>query len=271
MSRHLLTLTAALLILLIAASHPASAQSEEETGSDLFYYICLSCHPFEMFEEEDRSEKGWSLTVYRMQQYASFTDEEADKIIEYLASGEMHKEYFSEPEPEPEPTPLPIKGLRLSHRPSTTTLLNPKITRLDTGRPLGAAPPSVMVRGWNPGFRALMFAKVMAYVAVISLIMLIVTGLRRKALGKRFRPAHRALTITLGIAVFLHAYIDIQEYGAPPFLWVWFGIGSFITLIAAHLTGYLRLSVVPKYKVIHYTLGILALALAILHWFWAWL
>jgi hypothetical protein len=265
----ILILTAVLLILITAGLRPAFAQSTEDTGSDLFYYICLSCHPVEMYEDEDRSEKGWSLTVYRMQQYASFSDEESDKIIEYLASGEMHKEYFAPPEPEE--TPEPVKGLRLRYRPTSATLLTPGITRADTGRPLGAAQPNVMVRGWNPGFRALMFAKVMAYIAVISLIMLIVTGFRRKALGKRFRSAHRVLTIILGISVFLHAYIDIQEYGAPPFLWVWFGICAFITIIASHLTGYLRLSIVPKYKVIHYSLGILALAFALLHWFWAWL
>ncbi|MFP4380771.1 MAG: hypothetical protein ACLFUS_09745 [Candidatus Sumerlaeia bacterium] len=259
------------LILLLTATLLLCAYTDTENldGEDLFYEICWRCHSDFHFQGQDRSEKGWELVVYRMQVYDPFTDEQAEKIIDYLVSPAYRSEYLEEEEPEEKS----IAELNAEKTVSDTRATS-EIIALAQERHANVAAsgqPAYFTRGWNPGIGALLFAKIMGYVAVLCLIGLAWTGFRRKALGKRFRPLHRALTVILMVSLSLHVVIDAQEYGIPPVLWLWFGVIATAAVIASYLTGYLRTNSRKTFKAIHYSLGIGAFGLTILHWIWAWL
>jgi hypothetical protein len=73
------------------------------------------------------------------------------------------------------------------------------------------------------------------------------------------------------VTVFLHVLINLQEYGAPPVLWLWFGVIAFFAVVLSYATGYLRTSSRALFQAVHYGLGVFSIALVLLHWAWAWL
>jgi hypothetical protein len=106
---------------------------------------------------------------------------------------------------------------------------------------------------------------------VACLAVLVATGAGRRVLKRRFRPVHRAAGFTLLALVALHAVIYFFEYGTPPVLWLWYGIGATLLVAAAFITGFWRKQLKLNYRAVHYGLGGFAAGLAGLHWIWAWI
>lgn len=69
--------------------HPALASSDgkEMTVEQLFESKCSICHSIERPKSKKKSKEGWETTVMRMKNKngCPVTDEEAKKIIDYLA------------------------------------------------------------------------------------------------------------------------------------------------------------------------------------------
>lgn len=61
--------------------------AEENEGKALFEEKCGMCHPIDRAKSLKKSREGWEATVMRMKNRnaAPITEEEAKKIIDYLA------------------------------------------------------------------------------------------------------------------------------------------------------------------------------------------
>ncbi len=114
-------------------------------------------------------------------------------------------------------------------------------------------------------------AEVGGYVAVACALTLLVSGHNRRRLMRRFRPLHIAAALGLFLGLATHAIIYLHQFGTPPVLWYWFGFASFLVLVLAQLQGLIRKRFGRVFLRVHVAAGYCGLALAVLHWIWAWL
>jgi hypothetical protein len=252
------------------------AQDSLEDGELLFEEICLGCHTEDMFVGDVRSYKGWELTVYRMQNYAPFSDEEAELITEYLVALEGRAELpEEEPEVVEEPEANTTAVADASNQPAGNA---PGAVAARTGGPQfvddmpEVNPPGYLfTRVWNPSPGMVAFSRWLGYLAAACLLVLAATGASRRVLKRRFRPIHRGAGLGLLVVVGLHAVIYFFEYGAPPVAWLWYGIIATLLVAGAFITGFWRKQLKLNYRAVHYGLGGFAAGLAGLHWIWAWI
>ncbi len=241
---------------------------DEWTGHDLFDQICLNCHDLYTFYGDERSEKGWELTVFNMQDRGNFSDEEAYKIIEYLSGGTFDRDYFPEDLEDEKvdetiavaSAPPPVSPTKAQRIAKARKRLQKQIEESNT-----------LKRYWNPSKSVLKGARLLGYTAIISLALLAVTGYREKKMGSSFKPAHRVLSAILFLSIAVHAVIYIFKYGTPAVIWLWYGIAALIILTASFVLGYARKRLRINFRAVHYGLGALGAGLSILHWIWAWL
>ena len=81
-------------ILIIAATFilmPAASPAED--GKDLFERKCSKCHTIDRALNKTKNHNEWWKTVKRMAGYSrgSIKENDVDKIVEYLTSGEKKK------------------------------------------------------------------------------------------------------------------------------------------------------------------------------------
>ena len=256
-----------LLGLFLASSSPW-ADSE---GRQAFEGICLSCHPHDMFEIQlDRSFKSWELTVFRMQGYADFSDEDAATIIHYLSSGGLKRdmESLSQPPVVPEVEELPPESVPEEIQEEEISADQPVLRIVE---PVSTVPVSTFKDLWDPGMKSLFLAKQLGYVSVAFILLLIISGVLRKWLKKRFRIIHRFGAVGLVVCVSIHAIIDLFEYGTPGVLWYWFGLFSTLFLFAGVLSGAIRKAFPKVFLWVHGGVAVSGLVLALLHWVWVYL
>ena len=255
------------------------AQSDAEKGEELFDQICISCHTWDMFEGDYRSRKGWELTVYRMQQYAVFDDDQADLIVQYLVSRDNEPEQ-EEPVEEEDAVVAAAANEPVGNGPASNQFVANQTTvavaepsgpqfQPDVGELQG--PGFLFTRIWNPSQRAVRFSRWLGYLAMCCLAGLMASGAGRRVLKQRFRPVHRAAGFGLAAVVAIHAVIYFFEYGAPPVAWLVYGIVATLLVAAAFITGFWRKQLKLNYRAVHYGLGGFAAGLAGLHWLWAWI
>ncbi len=228
-------------------------------GEELYYDICLRCHGDWRDDGPERSYKSWELTVYRMQSYDHFSDEEAELIIGFLTGTQSEEE--TEPE---EPAPAETTQADLAggaEQPEDPA----RQERLARTRQIAEA------RLWNPSAGWLTFGRWLGYAAVASLVALALTGLARKPLARSFKWVHTSLGAALLVLIAGHALIDLAEYGAPPVLWLWFGIAASVLPAVGLGTGYLRRLLGRMFRPVHFGFAIAGLALALLHWIWIYI
>lgn len=234
---------------------------------------CTGCHCLDYYITP-RSRKAWELTVANMRDYAqygtsTFSAEQGDRVVAYLATyfhedsaldSVTHFEQASASEPPPVSTmPPPAEKPVVAAVPPPAKPLPPALqARLDHPK-------------WKPSHAVKRVAEAGGYLAVACAVLMFLTGHNRRRLARRFRPLHifAALGLFLGLAT--HAIIYLAQYGNPPVLWYWFGIGSFLVLVLAQLQGLIRKQFGPLFLRLHVTAGYFGLALAVLHWIWAWL
>lgn len=245
------------LILLLALPPLVSPASE---GEDLYYDTCLQCHGDYATDDWQRSRKSWELTVYRMQSYADFSDETAEKIIDYLAGDEQ-----PEPEEDSLADTLAEDQQPVVEEPESPAEALAREERFRKQQEIAAA------QLWNPSPPVLIFARYMGYFAVACLVGLGITGLARRKLARRFRLVHTAAAAGLLVAIGAHAVIDLFEYGAPPVLWLWFGIAATALPVVGLATGYMRRVLGSAFKPVHYGFAVTGLTLAVLHWIWIYI
>ena len=241
---------AALGVLCLVAGLIAWAAREDDLR--LTMDVCGSCHSLEDYVSYPRSAKSWELTVYRMQMYGQqqgidFSDQEADRIVAFLATDPP--EIFGPPEDQPVVAQV---------EPNTPAQPRPAMARM---APAGLPGPS----------RATNVAKIGGYAAVFFAVGLTVTGFVRRPLKRAFKPVHHGLALALFVTVALHAVVYISEYGAPLVSWLWMGIVSTAVLVAAELVGLYRKPLRRSFLTVHVPAGLAGLGLALLHWVWAYL
>ena len=74
---------------------PLHAQEVTSSGiRAIFETNCIACHTADEFREDTRSAKAWELTVANMRKYATFSDDDARQITDYLAEGGFKHDYF---------------------------------------------------------------------------------------------------------------------------------------------------------------------------------
>lgn len=250
-------------VCLTLPASPSRAQSRED-DLRLVEDICLMCHGIEGGMFYPRSEKSWELTVYRMQGYAEdqgigFSNDQADRIVAFLAT--EPPEIFGEPAPEEEP----------EDESSDANDAGAGAARGESGRLRRQAAARGAPAGFAPPSRATAIARVAGYASVALGGLLAVTGMLRRPMKRAFRPVHRGLAIGLLVGVALHAAIYLSEYGAPPVSWLWLGLASSVVLGAAELAGATRVPLRKWFIRLHVPAGVAGMGLALLHWVWAYL
>jgi mono/diheme cytochrome c family protein len=66
----------------------AAAVSAAQTGRDIFYDKCLSCHSGALALNKTKSEKQWEVTIDRMTGHGlEITSAQAKAVAKFLASG----------------------------------------------------------------------------------------------------------------------------------------------------------------------------------------
>ena len=250
--------------------------------------VCGGCHGLE-FNVTPRSKKAWELTVANMRVYAQnganpFSEADADRVVNYLDTyfGEgsnlnpaKHFELIPDAAPsavDPQPPAPETRQLKPETPPPAPARPAPaKLAPLS--RP--DLPPAIRERlehpGWRPPRALKRTAEVGGYLAVACTLTLLLSGHNRWRLGRRFRPLHifAALGLFLGLAT--HAIIYLCQYGTPPVLWYWFGVGSFLVIVLAQVQGLIRKRFGRVFLRIHLAAGYSGLILAVCHWIWAWL
>ena len=129
----------------------------------------------------------------------------------------------------------------------------------------------LLKRIWNPGRKALKWARFTGFFGVAFLLGLLLSGFGRKKLKLKFRAVHKKLALGLFIALVVHAVIYIFEYGTPHVLWYWFGFTGSILLIFTQIQGKLKFRLRKGPLFWHITAACIGLSLSVLHWIWAWL
>jgi hypothetical protein len=243
-----------------------SPQAPAQTGEELYFEICTQCHDDWAHDEPQRSYKSWELTVYRMQSYSYFTDEQADKIINYLAN--LGSE---EDQPQQNEVATTVADDETDASESPAALTQAQEERRAREERFRRTRQIAQARIWNPSAAWLAGARYLGYAGVAALVGLALTGLLRRRMRRRFRLVHTALAVTLLLAIAAHALIDLAEYGAPPVLWLWFGIAASVLPAVGLATGYTRRILGRAFRPVHYGFASAGLALAVLHWIWVYI
>jgi len=260
----------ALLALAYFGSFAFGSEGNAETERQNVLSACTGCHCLDYYVTP-RSRQAWELTVANMRVYtqsgaSTFSDEQGERIVEYLAT------YFNEDSSlnaAEHFTASPVD------EPPKVSTVQPPVEKPAKVVTPNVLPPDLQARldhpKWKPSHTVKHVAEAGGYLAVLCTLLMFFSGHNRRRLARRFRPLHifAALGLFLGLAT--HAVIYLMQYGNPPVLWYWFGIGSFLVLVLAQLQGIIRKQFGPISLRIHVTAGYCGLALAILHWVWAWL
>jgi len=219
----------------VAVCLSASLRAEEPADDRArFETTCLPCHAPELFRDTPQSAKAWEVTVARMQRYASFTDEEGELIVVYLADGQFLADFFP--------------------------------AAAQTG---SAAAVPVGQQRFLSGQVLARVARVCAIGAMGCLVLLALTGLARRHLTRRFLPIHATLAVLFTVSAAVHTAICLARYGAPPVLWLGFGLVALVGLAAANFSGLTRLTLRGRFRPIHAAAGFVCLVFSVLHWIWA--
>ena len=279
------------IALVFVGSVAFSQVADDEAERQIVLSACTGCHSLDYYVTP-RSRKAWELTVANMKTYTqnaaiSFTDEQADRVVAYLATY-FHEDSSLDPakhfsqtvvtepalipavQPTPEPRVAPVQ-----EQPKSNGVTTPPSVEFLPDPVTHSVPASIKERlahpGWKPSRLMKRVAEWSGYLAVACTLLMFLSGHNRRRLARRFRPIHifSALGLFLGLAT--HAIIYLIQYGNPPVLWYWFGIASFILLVLAQLQGIIRKRFGRIFLNIHVTAGYCGLTLAILHWIWAWL
>lgn len=242
----------------------------------VFEDCCTGCHSPHSFLGDDRSEKSWQLTVYRMQGYGSFSDADAKVVIKYLAEGNIDRDYGEDTEDRVQEGT--DKGLG-ENLPSVSAEMDEPSRPVHSGQPVETTAEPLLRAGvnyrfprrWNSGPAYIRAGHASAYLAAFALAALALSGVGRSRLGAMFRPVHRAAAFTMLVVVSGHALVFYFKYGAPPVLWLWYGIFAIMAVLASFVTGFWRHRLHVHYRAVHCGLGAFAAGFVALHWIWAWL
>lgn len=272
----------ALLVLACLGSFAFGSEGDAETERQNVLTACTGCHCLEYYVVP-RSRNAWELTVSNMRNYTqygsiTFSEEQGERVVEYLAT------YFNEDSSLDAAThflqsPVDESSKGGTVQPPTNVLslasTVPQSVKLAKVAKPKVLPPALQALlnhpKWKPSRTVKHVAEAGGYLAVICTLMMFLSGHNRRHLVRWFRPIHilAALGLFLGLAT--HAIIYLMQYGTPPVLWYWFGIGSFFVLVLAQFQGIVRKRFGPVFLRIHVTAGYCGLTLAILHWIWAWM
>ena len=259
------------LFSLLAAS-PLRAQDVAGLGiKAIFETNCISCHTADEFREDERSVKAWELTIANMRKYASYTDAEAQQLVDYLAGAGFKHDYFPASPPEDHlavavSSSVPVQVPPVVQPPTPASpAVHTAQWKADYRKQLAAD------RFWNPSPVFLRLARYFGYGGIACLLLLAVTGLTRRRLALRFKPVHNTLALAFIVLMVLHTGIYLCKYGTPPVLWLWFGIVASVTPIVSEWSGLVRRRLQLRFKPVHYGTGFACLVFSVLHWIWAWL
>lgn len=234
--------------------------------------ICGACHSLEYYVQGERTFKIWQLVMEDMRTRSEgtpmqFSRAEANKLAEYLASGPDELQTIGEHEPWDPDTglPYPKTASEAADASPTSEVATPAAGATRPARPRRpkipmASPP-----------KSLGLARITSYIAVGMLLVLLVTGVVRKKIRVVFSPIHHTAALILFVTIAIHASIHLVEFGPVPVLWLWFGIGAIVVLLATEGAGLLRKQLKKRFLRLHMIGGTLGLILTILHWIWAYL
>ena len=239
----------------LAVIMPTPAGAGDDLDRQMVIYSCSRCHAADQYYLSDRSLKAWQLTVKRMQGYhygdEAFSDEDGDRIAKYLAANPYDDANYK---------PRAAPPVAAATQPTTQPATAP-------ARMAASAPPSAP----RSPAKATFLAKVMGYIAAGALLVMVVTGLARKAIWPVFRKTHGVLAFIFCGSLTVHAAVFLAEYGAPPVLWLWFGIIATVILLSSEFTGLLKLQNRKLFVKAHIVAGVTGLVLTALHWVWIYI
>ncbi len=242
----------------------------------VFRFSCIGCHDLEHYRGLDYDLKLWQLIIADMRNYTMLDDEEADALAVYMSSPKFQKEYFPEDFAE-EQAEKEMAGQEQNVSAGSTEKAEPEIEKIrkkteNAGLELAELRKIHGIkRFWIPSRPFLRFSRYLGYASVLCLVFLAVTGIARKKLQRRFKLFHRSFAYMLIGAVGVHSFIYLCKFGAQPVLWLWFGIFSALTLLVSEGSGEFKHRLKRRFRLIHFTAGLLCIAGTILHWIWAWL
>jgi hypothetical protein len=272
-----------LLALACLGSFAFGSEGDAETERQNVLTACTGCHCLEYYVRP-RSRKAWELTVSNMRTYtqngsSTFTDKQGERVVEYLAtyfnedSSLDAAKHFSRSPAAEEPKVSTVQP-SANELPPASTVPPPveESAKVSTPKALSPALQARLAHPkWKPSHPVKHVAEAGGYLAVLCTLMMFVSGHSRRRLARRFRPIHIVAALGLFLGLATHAIIYLVQYGNPPVLWYWFGIGSFLVLVLAQFQGIIRKRFGPVFLRIHVTAGYCGLTLALLHWIWAWL
>lgn len=173
----------------------------------------------------------------------SFTDEEAGRIARFLVAhpyeGKVYRPQLATSAPASLPTSRPMK-VRIAPSPKST----PKAGAL---------------------------AKIMGHLAAGMLVLLLVSGLARRALGKNFRRVHGMLAFVFCGSLTVHGAVYLAEYGVPSVLWYWCGIIAAAGLLISEAIALVRPRNIKVFLWIHIPPALAGAVLTALHWIWIYI
>lgn len=285
-----LSLTSALLACFYSLQAlAASPSSFSEPTREEVVSACAGCHCLEYYVTP-RSKKAWELTVANMRVYTqhsanAISEADGARVVDYLSAtfGEGStvdplRHFAASPDAAQPPVAAPPPPPETSAQPPTLTTPPPP-PKPAVLAPLAREdlPPAIRARleGYaaRPARSRLVSraAQLGGYLAVGFSLALLAAGHSRRRLGRRFRPLHIAAALGLFLSLATHALIYLAQFGTPPVLWYWFGLASFLVLVLAQVQGLVRKRFGRVFLRVHVAAGYAGLALALLHWVWAWL
>ena len=227
-----------------------------------------------------------------------FTDEEADRIVLFLATGRHEavvEKLWNDPYLQPHelesaaaaavkvadndspaatetPAAAPDETTAAPEAPKpaaamvpVATVTAPKVTP-ETRR----ARVAVNAARWRAS-RASGVAKVMGYVAALVLVGGVATGFMRGRIGRNFRQVHILLANLLFASMAIHGSVFLAEYGLRSVFWYYAGIASVAVILANEFGGLLKPLIGKAFVKVHAGAAITGLVLLAIHWVWIYI